>query len=340
MISIIVPVYNASQYLYRCIESILNQTYKDFELILVDDGSTDESYEICKKYANEDDRIRVFHKENGGQSSARNLGLDFATGEYISFIDSDDWIHPQMLEILYKAVTDFDAQMSCCDFRPIKNVNDLEKIEYENLQYEQDIKNLCQVLSKETIFSDYRRNYIYKLQPSVCNKLIKRRIFDDIRFCEGMIYEDEHILMYIVDKISKCVIIDTQLYYYYCLNQSTIRSGFSEKKFSALDLAMSEIDFFHNVKSEMEQFLFQYVFWFISLSIVVYNYENQYINLFKQYKRKAVKYFPKVLASSNLCRMMKMVWILSFFSPKYSEVICNKYFEGITNNVHNLAGEI
>lgn len=100
-ISIIVPVYKAEPYLRKCIDSILNQTFKDFELILVDDGSPDRCGEICDEYALKDSRIKIIHKENSGRSSARNVGLDIAQGEYIGFVDSDDWIEPDMYEVLY-----------------------------------------------------------------------------------------------------------------------------------------------------------------------------------------------------------------------------------------------
>ena len=100
-ISVIVPVYNTELYLHRCIDSILSQTFTDFELLLINDGSTDRSGEICDEYAGKDKRVRVFHKENGGVSSARNIGLDEARGEWIAFVDSDDWVSPKLLEILH-----------------------------------------------------------------------------------------------------------------------------------------------------------------------------------------------------------------------------------------------
>lgn len=104
MISVIVPIYNVEEYLPACIESILNQTYKDFEILLIDDGSTDNSGKICDKYAGKDKRCIVIHQQNKGLSGARNTGLDNVKGEYISFIDGDDYIHPQMFEILYKEI--------------------------------------------------------------------------------------------------------------------------------------------------------------------------------------------------------------------------------------------
>ena len=115
-ISVIVPVYKVEKYLPECIESVLAQTFTDFELILVDDGSPDNSGKICDDYATRDSRIRVFHKENGGVSSARNLGLDNARGEWIGFVDPDDWIEPDMYEQMYLAGTENNADFVWCDF--------------------------------------------------------------------------------------------------------------------------------------------------------------------------------------------------------------------------------
>ena len=121
-ISIIVPVYNVEKYLENCIESILNQTFKDFELILVDDGSTDNSGKICDIYEKKDSRIKVIHKNNGGLSSARNAGLDIACGKYVGFIDSDDSIHPRMYEILYDLIKKYESDISCCNYKKIYDI--------------------------------------------------------------------------------------------------------------------------------------------------------------------------------------------------------------------------
>ena len=121
-ISVIVPVYNVEIYLHRCVDSILAQTFTDFELILVDDGSPDNCGAICDEYAKKDSRVRVIHKENGGQSSARNRAIEAAQGEWIHFVDSDDLIHPQMLEILYRAAQESGANISACSYTEAEDV--------------------------------------------------------------------------------------------------------------------------------------------------------------------------------------------------------------------------
>ena len=121
LISIIVPVYNVEQYLDDCLISIINQTYKNIEIILIDDGSTDKSGKICDEYAKKDSRIIVIHKENGGVSSARNAGLRIAKGAYIGFVDPDDWIAEDMYEVLYSNAKKYDADVSVCKYKIVKN---------------------------------------------------------------------------------------------------------------------------------------------------------------------------------------------------------------------------
>ena len=157
-ISVIVPVYQAEAYLCRCVDSVLNQTFGDFELLLIDDGSRDRSGEICDKYAKRDHRIKVFHKENGGVSSARQLGLDHAKGDYVIHVDPDDWIEKEMYEEMYKKIRETDADMVICDFQ----------FEFENSStiILQNFKQFDHI---------YVLKYIYQhMYGSCCNKLVRR----------------------------------------------------------------------------------------------------------------------------------------------------------------------
>ena len=124
MISVIIPIYNVEKYLCRCLDSIISQSYKDLEIILVDDGSPDNSPSICDSYARNDNRIKVIHKTNGGLSAARNTGLKYAMGDFISFIDSDDYIEPKMYEILFNLITKFDSDISMCGCNVISENGD------------------------------------------------------------------------------------------------------------------------------------------------------------------------------------------------------------------------
>lgn len=173
-LSIIVPIYKTELYLKKCIDSILNQIFKNFELILVADGSPDRCGEICDEYAKKDNRIKVIHKKNGGQASARNEGLDIAKGNYIGFVDSDDWLEPNMYEVLYNEIIKSNSIISICKITTSKKIKN-------------KVKKIKILDSKEKIFDALlRENY---LKWSVCNKLYKKEDIKNIRFLEGQIYE-------------------------------------------------------------------------------------------------------------------------------------------------------
>ena len=177
LVSVIIPVYNVREYLDDCIRSILKQTYGNLEIILVDDGSTDDSGVLCDKYAKNDARIRVIHKLNGGLSDARNAGLDVATGEWVQFVDSDDWLEPDCVETLLDLCQRFSVEMSICGIRIVRGSKAEEKQFF---------------LSGDTVY-DARfaldvRNGCWN---TAWNRLCKRTLYDGIRFPKGMINEDE-----------------------------------------------------------------------------------------------------------------------------------------------------
>ena len=206
-ISIIVPVYNVENYLKNCIDSILTQTFKDFELILVNDGSTDNSLSICESYKAIDNRIKIVNKKNGGLSSARNAGLDIAAGEYIGFVDSDDYIHPQMYEILYNEIIKNKADISMCDF---EKVYEFDKKLLESsfiLCDEIDILN-----NKEALYELGGKNGVTYVVA--WNKLYKRELFKDVKFKEGIIHEDEYIIHRLLYQVNKLVYIKEKLHFY------------------------------------------------------------------------------------------------------------------------------
>ncbi len=217
LISVIVPVYNVEQYLNKCVDSIINQTYKNLEIILVDDGSPDNCGEICEKYAQKDDRIKVIHKENGGQGSARNMGLDISKGEYIAFVDSDDWIDSDMYECMMSDLLEHSADMSMCNFWIVNG----EKISAEAEQEDIIIMNNKQLM--EFYYSDSRMN------TSPCNKLYKKDLWEGIRYPEKVFREDELILYKVMLKANKAVHIGLPKYFYYIRIGSSEHSGFSPK---------------------------------------------------------------------------------------------------------------
>ena len=219
-ISIIVPVYKVEQYLSRCIDSILNQTFQDFELILVDDGSPDNCGEICDIYALKDNRIKVIHKENGGLSDARNVGLEIAAGEYISFVDSDDVVHPQMYTRLYDLIQRTGAEIAQCEY-----VRFDKEIEFQSLS-EGAEEIIC--TNVEAIDLLIESN---KLVPPVWNKLYKKELFSNIRFPKGKIHEDEYTTYKLFYAANKIAYIDLPMYYYFINNSGIMRNLNIEHKF-------------------------------------------------------------------------------------------------------------
>ena len=197
LISVIIPIYGVEKFLPKCIDTVLEQTYKCFELILVDDGSPDNSGKICDEYAEKDSRIKVIHKPNGGVSSARNAGINVMKGEFVTFIDPDDYIHPQMLEILLSLIDEYDADISLCFSRGT------HKRDYEEPDAEK--YNIKALTGKETLEKLYSGDFMdfFGFHPTaIYNKLYKTSIFgNDLRFNEkARMAEDLTIIPYIFDK--------------------------------------------------------------------------------------------------------------------------------------------
>lgn len=202
LISVIVPVYKVEKYLDRCVESITNQTYKNLEIILVDDGSPDNCSKMCDEWAQKYSRIKVIHKENGGLSDARNAGLDVAAGDYISFVDSDDWISTEYIEKLYASIKKNDADISECN---VYYSYDERYTEYNN-------DSAAYYDNNEAIMDAYIR--LYHIKTIVWNKLYRRQLLDDIRFPKGKLHEDEFFTYLALGKASSFVHIEDYLYYY------------------------------------------------------------------------------------------------------------------------------
>ena len=240
MISVIIPVYNVEKYLNRCVDSVLGQSYTDFELILVDDGSPDKCPAICDEYALQDKRIKVIHKQNGGLSSARNAGLEIAKGDYIAFVDSDDFIHPDYLRLLYQALKETGADISICDFHWIK--------------YEEDVNIKKEEIQKITEYDNYTIFQYDEALGDGCNwkkivawnKLYKKEIFFDIRFPEGKINEDVGVYYKCFYSSKKIVVINNKLYYYFYNEFGIMNSPFSEKRFDEIDLFLEEAEYFNS----------------------------------------------------------------------------------------------
>lgn len=204
LISVIVPVYNTEKYIRECLDSILVQSLGNFELILIDDGSTDGSGKICDEYADKDSRIKVIHKENGGRSSARNRGLDEATGHYICFIDSDDTVKITFLERLFRRIIKCNAELAICDFDAARLTPASKTYDAFGVMSSDDCR--------QWLYDHYSRENV--LMVATCNKMYKKEIFRDLRYPEGKIHEDEFVIGPILNRIQTAIFINEKLYNY------------------------------------------------------------------------------------------------------------------------------
>lgn len=228
-IGIIIPVYNVENYVKRCIESILNQTFQDFEVVLIDDSSTDKSGDICDEYARSDKRIVVIHKENEGPSAARNCGLDNNNSEYIVFVDADDSIDRQYLEIMYQCVKTKRADIGICG----------QLYMYEGEDIKSSVVNFHDIILKAEDISKteaYRKMLLSK-QATVCawGKIYHRNLFCSIRYPVGELYEDCGIIDQIIEKSSKIVYIPYAGYLYWVRQGSITHGRITQKHIRAID---------------------------------------------------------------------------------------------------------
>lgn len=259
LISIIVPVYNVEKYLHQCIDSILSQTFEEFELLLIDDGSTDNSGKICDEYEEKDSRIKVIHQHNQGQAKARNVGIDAAGGEWLAFVDSDDYIASDMMSVLLETAVAHHADMVMCNFSRFKDSD-------ENAVEEKLPTPFLSEVTEQHKFLHFVGNSelsVYHITP--CCKIYHKTVFEGIRYPEGRIYEDSAIAPALLDNAKKIVCLKDSLYFYRTNPQSTTQRRFSIKNFDYLLLYKDRIDYFlENGKTEYalkvsEDFFYFYI---------------------------------------------------------------------------------
>lgn len=220
LISIIVPAYKVEKYLPKCIESLINQTYKNIEIILIDDGSPDKTGKICDEYAEKDERIKVIHRENGGVSAARNDGLSTATGDYYAFVDSDDFVSPEYCEKMLSELKRNNAEVALCK----------QKYFYEGEIPEISYEECCShVYSVEDIL--YKTVVYGAFYDCMGGKMYARRLFDNIRFPVGRVYEDASVIYKLCESSNgKIVLVENEYYYYLRQRDGSISSAYSIQK--------------------------------------------------------------------------------------------------------------
>lgn len=239
MISIVIPVYNVSQYIDKCMEGVINQTYKDIEIILINDGSTDNSGEICDRWGKRDNRIQVIHKKNGGLSSARNCGIDCAKGEYIMFIDSDDIISVNLCERLANLLIEQDANISICEVLHIFDNTDI-KFDFEDIRHTYNsVEAICEMW--------YQRSFL----PSAWGKLYKRSLFNNVRFTEGILFEDIDIMHELFYQCDKIAYTRMKMYGYVHRENSITTKKYSKRDSIILEISEKLLKFSSNKEKSL-----------------------------------------------------------------------------------------
>ncbi len=218
LISIIIPVYNVERYLEKCLNSVLEQTYQNIEIILVNDGSTDNSLKICEGYSEKDKRVHIVQQRNAGLSAARNVGIKNAKGKYFMFIDSDDWIDKNMVKSLYNSLKKFNVKLACCG----KVVYESENTFYKRGLLEDQILDIKDIIRLSAFDKD--------VGIAAWGKMYDREIFNNLKFPEGEIHEDVAIMYRIFDKCQRVFVLGNSYYYYYRFNGTGIsKSEYSNK---------------------------------------------------------------------------------------------------------------
>lgn len=290
LISVVVPIYNVQKYLSTCLESIINQTYKNLEIILINDGSTDESIHICEKFKDIDDRIILISQSNHGLSHARNTGINASTGNYITFVDSDDFIDSNYIMDLYHVLIENDVDMAWAPFVPFFE----NEIPCDNSSRTGNVYTYQGIDCFKELFSDTPEYIIVSW-----GKLFKKELFSDLRYPVGKLHEDEFIIHHILNNCEKIAFLDRGLYFYLQRVNSIMNSSFNIHKLDRLEALVDRYEMLKDTKFSNK--MIERI-----LEDCIYNYKNlykmnknDYSNLSKI--RKLFKYYYK----KNIFRMNK-----------------------------------
>lgn len=232
LVSVIVPIYNVEKYLKKCVDSVIAQTYENIEIILVDDGSPDNCGAICDEYGKKDKRVRIIHKQNGGLSDARNVGIDTCRGKYISFVDSDDFVSPFFLEILYNAIKQNDADIS--SLTRVVKFTDYSEYKVHFVENASDFK-----IKFVSVYEALKLMMYLKASNGAQLNLYKRELFDNLRFPVGYLYEDLATTYKALIKSKKIALVDADIYAYRIRSDSILRRTFNKDKMSIIEVTRS-----------------------------------------------------------------------------------------------------
>ena len=303
-VSVIVPVYNVEKYLRRCLDSIVNQTYRDLEIILVDDGSPDNSGAICDEYAGKDDRIQVIHQNNRGLSAARNTGLDVATGAYISFVDSDDWLQDAFVEKLYKKAE--------------KNALVIANLVFWKSDTSKQTAMIPRTADTIDHYEFWRRTTGVECTPYIiaCSKLYPRELFCNLRFVEGLFHEDEAILHHVITQVKHIHVVYDAIYYYRQNNSSIMGQGFNPRRLDGFVAWAERLRYFRKHGFVEAEDVLACKYWA--------RYKDQIMAISpaedpEKHRKKAIQTFkiafPSLLSAKSITTLQKISIIAMRISP-------------------------
>lgn len=295
LVSVIIPVYNVEKYLRKCLDSVINQTYKELEIILVDDGSTDSSGKICDEYAQKDNRIKVIHKSNGGLSDARNVGIEKSNGEYICFIDSDDYIELDMFENLYKACIEKNVKIASCDkIRELENGKKIIEKRYEE----------SRIITKKEAYSN-----ILLFDPAVCDKMFEKSLFANVRFPKGKLYEDILTTNKLVEQCDYLYHVAKPFYHYIQRNNSIVHQKFNIKKLDYIKNAKKLYEYIMKSYPELkEQCDAYYSLVLCTILCDIYGDRKKFKKEYKEYLNELKKY-KKIINNNYYITKSKKIMI-------------------------------
>lgn len=288
LVSIIVPVYKVEKELDRCVQSILGQTYKNLEIILIDDGSPDKCPEMCDEYAQKDGRIKVIHKRNGGLSDARNAGLDIAKGEYFAFIDSDDWVAENFIEHLVTNMEATNSDISICGYIMVNTAGEMRHY----AAGKDDLEIFEHDAALHELFAQQ------KFGCMICLKVYRHDLFEDVRFPKGKLYEDIAVSLPLFEKSKRCVLSDAELYYYFQRDSSIVNSKFSKRKLDMLEFVQKMVDYSHEKEHRYDRETEAFY-----LKAVLMNILQAYKEVESKEARKSAEFLKKELKKHR-----KFIW--------------------------------
>ena len=313
LISIVIPIYKVEQYLRRCIDSVICQTYKNIEIILIDDGSPDNCGKLCDEIKKKDNRIKVIHKSNGGLSDARNCGINIATGKYITFIDSDDYVTEDYIEYMYRLLSQEKAEIAVCKLR--KTINDNESCAIK------DNISLCMnkyEAMREMLYAD-------KYSVAAPAKLYLKELFIDVNFPIGKFSEDIFTTYKVFDKANKIVYGNKICYFYYCRKNSLITSSFSMKK---LDVVEGLEQFKRDIPIEEYGLKKAYASQMIECIMTILQSAPTYKQIMEIELWNKVKIYRNItICDSNASNRVRGYAILSYLGPILTVKILRVYYK-------------